>query len=368
MNYLWVILGSLIVGIVLTLIVCYFLPKEKVRTTNQELEKQEQATQLRIKDLENDYLVKEKEYQNQYLNLQNKQQQIKQQIQQDKDNWEKEKNNKNLKLLQQSKELEVEVRGLEERRSNIIQTLENEAKESGKIFKDQQMQIAEEQVDKAKQEMWQGFEKAKKDAGKEYLELLNEAMQEYKEKCETSTLEIAELVAKLEELQSKVNSAVAVNKRAELDRQQKNFYRLQLSELDIEEIQKIRSIEPYLRDKEPLNKVIWKSYYEKPYTDMVGRVIGPNKKTGIYKITNMENQMCYVGQAVDIADRWKQHIKRGIGADPPTRNKLYPAMLAIGVENFTFEVVEECSSKDLNSREDYWQEFYHAKDFGYSIK
>ena len=78
--------------------------------------------------------------------------------------------------------------------------------------------------------------------------------------------------------------------------------------------------------------------------------------------------MCYVGQAVDIASRWKQHIKRGIGAETPTRNKLYPAMLALGVENFSFEIVEECSRDMLNDREDYWQEYFHAKDFGYSIK
>ena len=78
--------------------------------------------------------------------------------------------------------------------------------------------------------------------------------------------------------------------------------------------------------------------------------------------------MCYVGQAANIADRWKQHIKRGIGAEPLTRNKLYPAMLAIGVENFTFEIIEECSRNDLNDREDYWQDFYKAKEFGYSIK
>ena len=78
--------------------------------------------------------------------------------------------------------------------------------------------------------------------------------------------------------------------------------------------------------------------------------------------------MCYVGQAVDIAERWKQHIKRGIGADPPTQNKLYPAMLSIGVENFTFEVIEECAGNLLNEREDYWQKFYQAKEFGYSIK
>ena len=78
--------------------------------------------------------------------------------------------------------------------------------------------------------------------------------------------------------------------------------------------------------------------------------------------------MCYVGQAVDLAARWKQHIKRGIGAEPPTRNKLYPAMLSIGVENFSFEIIEECSREELDAREDYWQEYFKAKEFGYSIK
>jgi hypothetical protein len=71
---------------------------------------------------------------------------------------------------------------------------------------------------------------------------------------------------------------------------------------------------------------------------------------------------------VDIAERWKQHIKRGIGAEAPTRNKLYPAMLAIGVENFTFEIIEECDRSLLNEREQYWQNCLKAKEYGYSIK
>ena len=125
---------------------------------------------------------------------------------------------------------------------------------------------------------------------------------------------------------------------------------------------------PYLRNSEPLNKVIWKVYYERPYTDLIGRVVGSGVHCGIYKITNIENNMCYVGQAVNIADRWKQHIKRGLGADTPTRNKLYPAMMAFGVENFTFEIVEECTRDKLNEREDYWQDYFKAKEFGYSIK
>jgi len=88
---------------------------------------------------------------------------------------------------------------------------------------------------------------------------------------------------------------VANAKREEQKRQEKNFYRLVLPESDIEEIRKLRSVEPYLRDKEALNKVIWKVYYEKPYTDMIGRIIGNKIITGIYKITNIDNDMCYIG-------------------------------------------------------------------------
>ena len=43
-------------------------------------------------------------------------------------------------------------------------------------------------------------------------------------------------------------------------------------------------------------------------------------------------------------------------------------MAEIGVENFSFEIIEECSRDQLNEKEDYWQEFFKAKEFGYSIK
>jgi hypothetical protein len=177
-----------------------------------------------------------------------------------------------------------------------------------------------------------------------------------------------ELSKKFDALVATTNAAIAAAKRAEEIKQEANFYKIQLSDLDIEEIRLLKNITPYLRDKEPLNKVIWKVYYEKPTTDLIGRVIGSGTRTGIYKITNLENNMCYVGQAVNLADRWKQHIKRGLGAETPTRNKLYPAMITFGVENFSFEVIEECPREKLDEREDYWQEYFKAKEFGYSIK
>jgi hypothetical protein len=78
-------------------------------------------------------------------------------------------------------------------------------------------------------------------------------------------------------------------------REARNFYRLNIPESDLHEISQLRAVEPYLRDREALNKVIWKVYYEKPYTDLIGRVLGVGVKTGIYKITCIENQKCYVG-------------------------------------------------------------------------
>lgn len=43
-------------------------------------------------------------------------------------------------------------------------------------------------------------------------------------------------------------------------------------------------------------------------------------------------------------------------------------MLEAGVENFSFEVIEECAAADLDEREQYWQGYFGSKEFGYSIK
>lgn len=177
-----------------------------------------------------------------------------------------------------------------------------------------------------------------------------------------------QLTEQVIQLKSTVASAVEIAKHKMEEESAAEFYKLQLPQESLDDIEALRSIESLLHNSEAINKVIWKMYYEKPYTDLIGRVGLTSTVCGIYKITNIENQMTYVGQAVNIADRWKQHIKRGIGADAPTQNKLYPAMKKFGPENFTFEIIEKCSRDKLNEREDYWQEFYKAKEFGYSIK
>ena len=278
----------------------------------------------------------------------------------------------------QNEELHTELVALEKqhaaltaRRQEIqdsISLLEQQAAESSDAIYRKSWELANEKMSNASEVMSKQYEQAKQTAENDYLETLKDCANSFTSQINDKKNELKKVQDELTDLVQKLNSAVEANKRAEEIKQKQDFYRLQLTTIDLDEIKRLREVEPYLREKEPLNKVIWKVYYEKPYTDLIGRVVGTGIHTGIYKITNIENQMCYVGQAVNIADRWKQHIKRGIGAEAPTRNKLYPAMLEVGVENFTFEIVEECDKSKLNEREDYWQEFFHAKDFGYSIK
>ena len=131
MNTILVAVGSGIVAFIIALIVSYILPREKVRAANQLLNEQEQKLQLRIKDLEKEYLEKEKElnieYQTKYNELEQTNNELEiekqntlNQIQTDKDNWDIAKAQELLDFTKHTKELEVEVRGLEERRDNII--------------------------------------------------------------------------------------------------------------------------------------------------------------------------------------------------------------------------------------------------------
>ena len=178
----------------------------------------------------------------------------------------------------------------------------------------------------------------------------------------------ADIAAEIAQLRKTAQAAIEVAKMREADAAQKDFYRLQIDELALEDIQELKEVMKKLNQPEVLGKLIWKVYYEKAYTALCGRLF-TKPVMGIYMITNLKNEMCYVGQAVNIQERWRQHIKRAIGAETPTQNKLYPAMAKFGAENFTFQVIEEITDRNLlDEREDYWQDFYKAKEFGYSIK
>lgn len=270
----------------------------------------------------------------------------------------------NIKFSKDKIALETKVDELK----NSISNLEEASRTAADKLYNASMEAMQESLSNAAEKMGKEYQEQEELFKQEYLTLMEDLTNELRNELLQKQENLDDIKKQINDISSIFAAAVEANKRKQEMLEQENFYRLQLSEEDLEEVYKLKDISKFLRNKEPLNKVIWKVYYEKPYTDLIGRVIGNKQKTGIYKITNIKNQMCYVGQAVDVSNRWKQHIKRGLGAETPTKNKLYPIMAKEGVENFTFELIEECPAALLNDREKYWQEFFKAKEFGYSIK
>lgn len=76
---------------------------------------------------------------------------------------------------------------------------------------------------------------------------------------------------------------------------------------------------------------------------------------GIYKIENILNGKIYIGQSVRIERRFQEHIMKSHNSQ-----KIDKAINEYGIENFQFSVVEECSKEDLNTREDYWIQYYQC--------
>ena len=91
--------------------------------------------------------------------------------------------------------------------------------------------------------------------------------------------------------------------------------------------------------------------------------------TGIYKITNQINGHYYIGQSVDIKNRFRSHIHSGINlTDKDHNTPIHLAIYKYGKDNFSFEILEECNREDLDEKEIYWIDKLQAtKNGNYNI-
>ena len=177
---------------------------------------------------------------------------------------------------------------------------------------------------------------------------------------------ISELSEKLAKLKATRAAVIEAQKKEKEIQEQLDFYCLRPSEDELFDIHVLERVKPKLHQPRILCMLIWSTYFQKPMTALCNNVLGTESICGIYKITNQTNNMCYIGQSVDIAKRWKDHAKCGLGIDTPVKNKLYKAMQEDGLENFSWELLEECSKEDLNEKEKFYIDLYQAESYGYN--
>lgn len=207
-------------------------------------------------------------------------------------------------------------------------------------------------------------------AFQEYRKTLEIAYNDYERHFDIEMLslhnQIQETTQELDKLKATRAAAHEALMKEQEIKDNKDNYRLIPSEADLADSRRLEVVKRELNKPRILCMLIWQTYWQPLAKKQFPLILKDKTKCGIYKITNQITDECYIGQAVDVYKRWNEHCKCGLGIDTPPGNKLYKAMQEYGLNNFTFELIEECDKAELNEKEKYFIELYQAKEFGYN--
>ena len=188
---------------------------------------------------------------------------------------------------------------------------------------------------------------------KQFEDDFNALSEYYQEELGAIKEELGEYAAKREAVHK------AILRERELE-EKEDFYRIMIRDTDARDIETLRSIESHLFNKEVLNKLIYETFIKRPLMEMEKRVLGGRRVGGIYKITYVKTGEAYIGRSVDIANRWKEHCLSSLSIGTIAHSTFHNVLADKGLQNFTWEVLEEVDKEKQSSREKYWIDFYQT--------
>lgn len=87
---------------------------------------------------------------------------------------------------------------------------------------------------------------------------------------------------------------------------------------------------------------------------------------GIYKITNKINGHSYIGLSSNIEQRFQYH-KTKYNWEREKDKALYQAFKKYGIQNFKFEILEECPIEELSEKEIFYIQKFNSYNNGYNL-
>ncbi len=281
----------------------------------------------------------------------------------------------NDSVIEQNKQIENENSILRQNHSSLLFDMEAINKDIAQ--KKEQLEDIQSNITastKAKEELSQKafenycniLERQYKEAEEEQQQLIDSLQTAYSDLQLQLMQEADQAKADLDKIQATRAAALQAQLKEKEIKEQLAFYCLTISQTNLDDIGVLERIKPKLHNPRILSMLIWQTYYQKPMTALCNNVLGSSTVCGIYKITNQINDMCYIGQSVNVSERFKQHAKCGLGIDAPVGNKLYKAMQEFGLHNFSFELLEACPREQLNEKEKYYIGLYQSNEFGYN--
>jgi hypothetical protein len=178
---------------------------------------------------------------------------------------------------------------------------------------------------------------------------------------------IQEQEAELKSLQETRAAAITAAQQEKHIQENKDYYCLILPIEEASDVNILRGVAKRISKPRSILMAIWQAYYQPIAKKKFPQILGKPDVCGIYKITNQETGECYIGQAIDVRRRWYDHCRCGIGIDTPQGNRLYAAMQEYGLDVFSFELLLECDSTQLNEKEKYFIDLYNSNVVGYNI-
>lgn len=253
-----------------------------------------------------------------------------------------------------------------------------------------------------------GIDKEWKEQHQKEMVVINKAIQDkmlelqtFVSACDTTKKEVEELELNKEQLQHKIlqfnsdieNLEILLRQKqaawSAVDNFEKCGFGDELPYIDYEEYFSKNNFEIVLKllddcidvapqFKSELRKIEWNLCYL-PYKKTF---IKDFSRSGIYMLevkSKYENEVLkelglkrvddngsivYIGQAVNVYDRWTTHIKKMLGIEAAGGEKIYkfkPLM-------FKWKVIEWCDSSELNEREKFWIDSFKSDELGLNSK
>lgn len=126
--------------------------------------------------------------------------------------------------------------------------------------------------------------------------LLDSQLDKEKQKINQQLEEENEKIQEIKNFRIAAQQAIIREKEI---KEKQNFYCLTLDEKDKNDIAILERIKPQLAKPRVLSMLIWSTWFQKPMTALCNNILGIKQVTGIYKITNIITNECYVGQAIN---------------------------------------------------------------------
>lgn len=180
-----------------------------------------------------------------------------------------------------------------------------------------------------------------------------------KEQIEKEQLKILAELEDFRKRRAAINEAILREKEI---KEKEDFYRVILTENDLSDMRILEGIAPQMKNRDIIPKLIWDTILRRPVQEMIKRVTGGKDTSGIYKITYIKTGEAYIGKTTDIKTRWQNHCKTAIGLEAAASSTFHTRLALDGIENYTWEIIEEVSKDKLGEREKYWIDFYETKN------